>query len=100
MWLLPTWLLPTDTAAMTLARALCCRLVNFKVAAVALARGPLTQDLSPVQFAIVLLAPITPQLGEALLTNENSTAECARILRVIAVSIVRHIEKGSVSSHF
>lgn len=41
-----------------------CWLVNFKVAALALARGPLTQDLSPVQFAIVLLAPVTPQLVE------------------------------------
>lgn len=41
------------------------RLSNFKLAALAVNRGPLTEPLSPAQFAVVLLAPITPQLRES-----------------------------------
>ena len=40
------------------------QLTNFKVLGLALDRGPLTLPLSALQFATVLLAPITPQIGE------------------------------------
>lgn len=40
------------------------QLTNFKVLGLALDRGPLTLPLSVLQFATVLLAPITPQIGE------------------------------------
>ena len=42
------------------------QLTNFKVLGLALDRGPLTLPLSALQFATVLLAPITPQIGETL----------------------------------
>lgn len=49
-------------------------LTNFKVLGLALERGPLTLPLSHLQFATVLLAPITPQIGaRPLLTCNLST---------------------------
>lgn len=41
-----------------------CWLANFKMVAVALARGPLTQHRTALQYSIVLLSPVTPQLEE------------------------------------
>lgn len=39
------------------------QLTNYKILGLALDRGPLTLPLSEAQFATVLLAPITPQIG-------------------------------------
>jgi hypothetical protein len=71
------------------------QLTNFKVLGLALNRGPLTLPLSALQFATVLLAPITPQIGwhsaqqsRIMIFVDEPFAECCMLLHPQVMSFL------------